>query len=64
VEEAMTLVVYTVAPDAPLDEVADHMADHKIGSVVVLTGGKVSGVFTAVDGLRALADVLRGRPNL
>lgn len=60
VEEAMSQVVYTVAPDAPLDEVAAHMAEHKLGSVVVLTGGKVSGVFTAVDGLRALAEVLRG----
>lgn len=60
VEEAMSQVVYTVAPDAPLDEVAAHMAEHKLGSVVVLSGGKVSGVFTAVDGLRALAEVLRG----
>jgi acetoin utilization protein AcuB len=60
VEEAMTLVVYTVAPDAPLEEVAEHMAEHKLGSVVVLNGTKVAGVFTAVDGLRALAEVLRG----
>ena len=61
VEEAMTAVVYTVAPDAPLDEVAAHMAEHRLGSAVVLRGGKVAGVFTAVDGLRALADVLHGR---
>jgi acetoin utilization protein AcuB len=59
VEEAMSPVVYTVAPDAPLDEVADHMAEHKIGSTIVLRGDTVAGVFTAVDGLRALAAVLR-----
>ena len=60
VEEAMSPLVYTVPPEAPLDEVAAHMAEHKLGSAVVLRGGKVAGVFTAVDGLRALAEVLHG----
>jgi acetoin utilization protein AcuB len=61
VEEAMTPIVYTVAPEAPLDVVAAYMAEHKLGSAVVLRGGKVAGVFTAVDALRALAEVLHGR---
>ena len=58
VEEAMSPIVYAVAPETPLDEIAAHMAEHKLGSAIVLRGGKVVGVFTAVDGLRALAEVL------
>ena len=61
VEEAMSRIVYTVSPETPLDEVAAHMAEHKLGSAIVLRGGKLAGVFTAVDGLRALADVLHQR---
>lgn len=61
VEEAMSPVLYTVAVDTPLDEVAAHMAEHKLGSALVLRAGKLAGVFTAVDGLRALAEVLRGQ---
>jgi len=58
VEDAMVPDVYTIAEDAPLDTVAADMARLKVGSAVVLKGGDVVGVFTAVDGLRALADVL------
>jgi acetoin utilization protein AcuB len=64
VEEAMSPVVYTVEVDAPLDEVAAHMAEHKLGSAIVLRAGKLAGVFTAVDGLRALAEVLQGHLKL
>lgn len=60
VEEAMTSEVFTVAPDAPLAEVARRMADQKYGSAVVMTGNKVVGIFTAVDAERALAEVLGG----
>jgi CBS domain-containing protein len=35
------------------------MARLKVGSAVVLKGNDVVGVFTAVDGLRALAELLR-----
>jgi acetoin utilization protein AcuB len=60
VEEAMTAEPFTVAPDAPLEDVATAMAEHKYGSAVVLDGGQVVGVFTTVDALRALAAVSRG----
>lgn len=58
VEEAMSTLVYTVAPEAPIDEVVREMSQHKYGSAVVVDNGKVVGVFTTVDALRILADVL------
>ena len=61
VEEAMSPTVYTVSPRAPLDEVVREMARHKYGCAVVEDGGKVVGVFTTVDALRAFADVLETR---
>jgi acetoin utilization protein AcuB len=61
VEEAMSEVVYTVAPKAPLDEVVREMAQHKYGCAVVQDNGKVVGVFTTVDAMRAFADLLETR---
>src|SRR4051812_22955657 len=61
VEDAMSTNVYAVGPDAPLDEVALEMAEHKYGSVVVLQNNKVVGIFTTVDACRALHDLLHGR---
>jgi acetoin utilization protein AcuB len=62
VEDAMVSDVYTISEDAQLETVAAEMARLKIGSAVVLKGADVVGVFTAVDGLRALADVLTATP--
>jgi len=58
VEEAMTPDVYTVGPDAALESTALEMAQHKYGSAVVIERGRVVGVFTTTDALRALAGVL------
>jgi len=58
VEEAMSPDVYRVAPTKPLRQVAAHMARRKLGSAGVVEDGKVVGVFTTVDALRALADGL------
>lgn len=52
--------VYTVPGDTPLAEVAAHMAEHGLGSAVVMGDGVVEGIFTATDACRALAEVLRG----
>lgn len=58
VEEAMTRDPYVVSPDTPLAEVAREMSERKLGSAVVQDRGTVVvGVFTSVDGLRALADL-------
>ena len=55
VDEAMTGDVYITGPEAPLAEVASHMAEHKYGSAVVVERGKVVGMFTTVDALSALS---------
>jgi len=61
VEDAMTQDVISVSPDAPLDEVAAVMAERKAGSVVVEQNHKVVGIFTTVDGMTALVDLLHTR---
>jgi acetoin utilization protein AcuB len=62
VEDAMVPDVYLTSEDAPLDTVAAEMARLKVGSAVVVKDDVVVGVFTAVDGLRALAEVLSAPP--
>ncbi len=59
IEDAMTSPVYSVAPDASLDEVSKEMAEHKYGCAIVRDQGKVVGVFTTTDGMRALHELLR-----
>ena len=61
VEEAMVMDVVTVAPDAPVGEVVESMLERKIGSVVVTDGDRVVGVFTTIDALRALHQLLEER---
>lgn len=63
VEEAMSANVYSVPPDAALDEVAAEMAEHKYGCAVVMDGQRVVGVLTTVDLARSLADLLRKRAH-
>jgi acetoin utilization protein AcuB len=55
VDDAMSPDVYAVTPDASLAEVAAHMSERALGSAVVEEDGRVVGVFTTVDALRALA---------
>jgi acetoin utilization protein AcuB len=60
VEEAMTVDVYAVKGDDPVAEVVESMAAHKYGSAVVVDRhGAIEGIFTTVDALQVLADVLR-----
>ena len=59
VEEAMTLEPYTISPETSLEWVASEMAEHKYGAAVVVDAQhRVLGVFTTVDALRALQDLL------
>ena len=59
VEDIMTPEPYTVKPQTPLDSVVLEMAEHKYGcAIIVQENGKVVGIFTAVDGLRVLSEVL------
>jgi acetoin utilization protein AcuB len=61
VNEAMTSEVFTVSPDAALDDVVRSMASNKYGSAVVVDHGHVVGIFTTVDACSAFADLLSTR---
>ena len=53
---------YMVSPESPVDEVVREMASRLHGSAaVVVDNGRVVGMFTATDGLRAFADFLKIR---
>lgn len=60
VEDVMTPDPYKVSPDALLEDVVGTMADHKYGCAIVEQGnGKVVGIFTEVDAMRVLSEVLK-----
>lgn len=61
VEEAFSPDPYITQPGAPLDEVANHMAEKKYGCALVADNGKLVGIFTEVDAMRALSELLRSR---
>jgi acetoin utilization protein AcuB len=58
VEEAMVQDVFKVAPDDPIAEVVETMIERKVGSAVVMEGDHVVGVFTTMDALVALHELL------
>jgi acetoin utilization protein AcuB len=58
-EQACTPNPYVVGPDTSLAEVAQVLADQKFGAALVMEGGKLLGMFTVVDALRALVAHLR-----
>ena len=52
---------FCVSLGTPLDEVAFQMSQKKIGSALVVDGeSKLDSIFTSVDGLNALIEVIRG----
>ena len=53
VEEVMTRTVITVGPDRPAREAAQLMMDHQIGALPVEEGGRLVGIVTETDMLRA-----------
>ncbi len=61
IEDVYQPEVYEVSPEASLDEVVLHMAEKKIGSAVVMDNKKLVGVFTNIDALKALAELLNTR---
>ncbi|HEU0029102.1 MAG TPA: CBS domain-containing protein [Kofleriaceae bacterium] len=61
VEEVMT-TAYRVDGEAPLEQVLDWMAERGSDAVVVTEpDGKPIGIFTAMDAIRVLRDLLRRR---
>lgn len=55
--------VYVVSPFSKLDEVVAYMASRKLGSAIVMDNGKLVGIFTAVDALGALSEILHERQH-
>ncbi len=55
VRDAMTWVVVTTHPDAPVGHAALIMSERRVGSLPVLAGGRVVGILTERDVLRALS---------
>jgi CBS-domain-containing membrane protein len=53
VEEVMTRTVITVGPDRPARDAAQLMVDHQIGALPVEDGGRLVGIVTETDMLRA-----------
>lgn len=58
VDQAMTANPYVVSRDTPIHEIVDTMAKHKYGCAVVTDEGRVEGIFTTIDALAALANLL------
>ncbi len=61
VEEAYTADPYFTSPNAPLNEVVSHMAEHKYGCALVVDNGKLVGIFTETDAYKALSELLETR---
>jgi CBS domain-containing protein len=62
VEEVMTRSPITVAPDAGLDQVVDLMTERRIKRLMVVSGGRLVGVVSRADLLRALSGAFAARP--
>lgn len=50
---------YIVHLDEPIDNVLLAMAERHIGSAIIMKGGKLAGIFTAVDACRCFGEYLR-----
>lgn len=51
--------VFTASPFSKLDDVCDVMAENKYGCAVITDNEKLVGIFTWVDALRAMSELLK-----
>jgi acetoin utilization protein AcuB len=58
IREIMTRKVFTVTPESPIEEAARLMLEHKIGGLPVLQAGRLVGIITETDILRAFVEVM------
>jgi CBS domain-containing protein len=58
VSQVMTRHVLTVAPEEPMAEAVRQMLEQKIGALPVVEHGRLVGIITEIDVLRAFASVL------
>lgn len=59
VKDVCILNVYKVNMDEPLDNVVSYMANHHIGSALVMKDDRLAGVFTVNDACHCFVDYLR-----
>ena len=57
IHEVMTKKVFTVTPETPIEEAARLMLTHKIGGLPVIKDGRLVGILTETDILRAFMEV-------
>jgi CBS domain-containing protein len=55
VREVMSTTLYTVDPTATVGEAVALMASHRVGSVLVMDGSRMLGIFTERDTVRAIS---------
>ena len=61
VQEAYTPDPFVVSPSSLLTDVCDEMASHKYGCALVVDNHKLVGIFTWIDGMQALSELLKTR---
>ncbi len=61
VNDCYTPNAYSVKPTTPLTDVLDEMAEKKYGCVLINDNEHLVGIFTWVDALRAMSDLLKTR---
>lgn len=64
VADAMSTDIYAVGPRTSIRRITEEMLMHRYGSVIVMDGHEVLGIFTATDALRALNGVLTALPHM
>ena len=55
VREVMSETLYTVGPSSTVGEAVALMAQHRVGSMVVMDGTRLAGIFTERDTVRAIS---------
>ncbi len=60
VREVMARQVVTVTPDTPVEEAALLLADHDVDCLPVVEDGRLVGILSETDLLRAFAELFRG----
>lgn len=55
VREVMSTLIHTVSPATTVGEAVSLMAQHRIGSTVVMDGSRLAGIFTERDTVRAIS---------
>jgi len=55
VREVMSETVYTVNPSSTVGEAVALMAQHRVGSMIVMDGTRLAGIFTERDTVRAIS---------